>query len=88
MSDVRLGFVGVVVEERHQAEAVNRVLSKFGDIIRGRIGIPDRETGSAVIGLIVEGTNDQVGAMTGMLGNLQGVTVRSALTSRKVNKGE
>ena len=88
MSDVRLGFVGVVVEERQQAEAVNRVLSKFGDIIRGRIGIPDRETGSAVIGLIVEGTNDQVGAMTGMLGNLQGVTVRSALTSRKVNKGE
>lgn len=88
MSDVRLGFVGVVVEERHQAEAVNRVLSKFGDIIRGRIGIPDRETGSAVIGLIVEGTNDQVGAMTGMLGNLQGVTVRSALTNKKVNKGE
>lgn len=88
MSDVRLGFVGVVVEERHQAEAVNRVLSKFGDMIRGRIGIPDRETGSAVIGLIVEGTNDQVGAMTGMLGNLQGVTVRSALTSKKVNKGE
>lgn len=88
MSDVRLGFVGVVVEERHQAEAVNRVLSKFGDIIRGRIGIPDRETGSAVIGLIVEGTNDQVGAMTGMLGNLQGVTVKSALTSKKVNKGE
>lgn len=88
MSDVRLGFVGVVVEERHQAEAVNRVLSKVGDIIRGRIGIPDRETGSAVIGLIVEGTNDQVGAMTGMLGNLQGVTVRSALTSKKVNKGE
>lgn len=88
MSDVRLGFVGVVVEERHQAEAVNRVLSKFGDMIRGRIGIPDHETGSAVIGLIVEGTNDQVGAMTGMLGNLQGVTVRSALTSKKVNKGE
>lgn len=88
MSDVRLGFVGVVVEERHQAESVNRVLSKFGDMIRGRIGIPDHETGSAVIGLIVEGTNDQVGAMTGMLGNLQGVTVRSALTSKKVNKGE
>ena len=88
MSDIRLGFVGVVVEERCQAEAVNRVLSRFGGIIRGRIGIPDHETGSAVIGLIVEGTNDQVGAMTGMLGNLQGVTVKSALTSKKVNKGE
>lgn len=88
MGDVRLGFVGVVVEERCQAEQVNRVLSRFGGIIRGRIGVPDHDTGLAVIGLIVEGTNDQVGAMTGMLGNLRGVTVKSALTSKKVNKGE
>lgn len=83
MSDVRLGFVGVVVEDRQRAEDVNRVLSLYGGIIRGRIGIPDQETGLAVIGLIVEGTNDQVGAMTGKLGNLSGVTVKSALTAKK-----
>ncbi len=83
MQDIRLGFVGIVVEERSQAEHVNRILSGFGGIIRGRIGIPDQETGHAVIGLIVEGTNDQVGAMTGRLGNLPGVTVKSALTAKK-----
>lgn len=81
--DVRLGFVGVVVEQRSRAEEVNRILSQFGPIIRGRIGVPDRETGLAVIGLIVEGTNEQVGAMTGRLGNLGGVTVKSALTTKK-----
>ena len=80
---VRLGFVGVVVEQRSRAEEVNRILSQFGPIIRGRIGVPDRETGLAVIGLIVEGTNEQVGAMTGRLGNLGGVTVKSALTAKK-----
>ena len=83
MEDVRLGFVGVVVEDRTQAEHVNRILSGFGGIIRGRIGIPDHENGHAVIGLIVEGTNNQVGAMTGRLGNLPGVTVKSALTAKK-----
>lgn len=83
MQDIRLGFVGIVVEDRSQAEHVNRILSGFGGIIRGRIGIPDQETGHAVIGLIVEGTNDQVGAMTGRLGNLPGVTVKSALTAKK-----
>ena len=82
MADIRLGFVGIVVEDRQQAEDVNRILSRFGDIIRGRIGIPDPETGLAVIGLIVEGTNDQVGAMTGRLGNLSGVTVKSAMTAK------
>ena len=88
MSDVRLGFVGVVVEERCRAEDVNRILSFYGEMIRGRIGIPNQETGSAVIGLIVEGTNDQVGAMTGKLGNLSGVTVKSALTAKKMRKEE
>ena len=83
MQDIRLGFVGIVVEDRSQAEHVNRILSGFGGIIRGRIGIPDQETGHAVIGLIVEGTNDQVGAMTGRLGNLPGVNVKSALTAKK-----
>ena len=86
--DVRLGFVGIVVEERRQAEEVNRVLSQFGGIIRGRIGVPDKETGLAVIGIIVEGTNDQVGAMTGRLGNLPGVTVKSAMTARRTGSGE
>lgn len=86
MGDTRLGFVGVVVEERSRAEDVNRILSTFGGIIRGRIGIPDQESGLAVIGLIVEGTNEQVGAMTGKLGNLSGVTVKSALTAKKNRK--
>lgn len=83
MSDVRLGFVGVVVEDRRRAEDVNRILSQYGGMIRGRIGVPDQESGLAVIGLIVEGTNDQVGAMTGKLGNLTGITVKSALTAKK-----
>ena len=86
MSDTRLGFVGVVVEERRRAEDVNRILSAYGEIIRGRIGIPEKDTGLAVIGLIVEGTNEQVGAMTGRLGNLSGVTVKSALTAKKLER--
>ena len=86
--DVRLGFVGIVVEDRQRAEEVNRVLAQYGSIIRGRIGVPDQETGLAVIGIIVEGTNDQVGAMTGRLGNLPGVTVKSAMTARRTVSGK
>lgn len=88
MSDKRLGFVGIVMENRACAAEVNRVLSLYGDMMKGRIGVPDHETGTAVIGLIVEGTNDAIGAMTGKLGNLPGVTVKSALTSRQDKRKE
>ena len=77
----RMGFVGIIIEERAAAAAVNEILSQFGDIIRGRIGVPDQQTGEAVIGLIVKGTNERLGAMTGRLGNLSGVQAKSALAA-------
>ena len=83
MDGKRLGFVGVVIEERAMAAKVNEILSAFGGIIRGRLGVPDPQTGNGVISLIVEGSNDQLGAMTCRQGNLQGVTVKSALVSQK-----
>lgn len=82
-SEKRLGFVGIVVEDRNGIPEVNRILSAYGNVIRGRIGLPNPEDGTAVIGLIIEGTNEQVGAMTGKLGNLAGITVKSALTTKK-----
>jgi putative iron-only hydrogenase system regulator len=52
-------------------------------VIRGRIGVPNPENETAVIGLITEGNNDDIGALTGKLGNLPGIIVRSALVPLK-----
>ena len=82
----RMGFVGIIIEDRTSVPAVNEILSAFTPIIRGRMGVPDHQTGEAVIGLIVKGTNEQLGAMTGRLGNLSGVQVKSALASKKEEK--
>ena len=83
----RMGFVGIIIEDRSSAAAVNDILSAFSSIIRGRMGVPDHQTGEAVIGVIVKGTNEQLGAMTGKLGNLHGVQVKSALAApRKSNE--
>lgn len=83
MKSERLGFVGVVIENHDSVKAANEILSAFGRMIRGRIGVPDCDNGVSVIGLIVNGSSDQLGAMTGRLGNLPGVQVKSALTAAK-----
>ena len=80
---VRMGFIGIVVQNRSNAEEVNRILSCYGRVIRGRIGIPNPENESAVIGLITEGTNEELGALTGKLGNVSGIIVKSALVPIK-----
>ena len=79
----RMGFVGIIIEDRSSVQAVNEILSLNRQIIRARMGVPDHESDEAVIGLIVKGTNEQLGAMTGRLGNLKGVQVKSALAAAK-----
>ncbi|MGI6345483.1 MAG: TM1266 family iron-only hydrogenase system putative regulator [Bacillota bacterium] len=77
----RIAVIGIIVFQRENAASkVNVVLSEHGDIIVGRMGIPYREKGFSVIALIVDGTTDQVGALTGKLGNIPHVRVRSAIT--------
>ncbi len=79
----RMGVIGIVVEERESvAGRVNQILSDFGELIVGRMGIPYRERQVAVIALIVDGTTDEIGALTGRLGALAGVNVKSALTRK------
>lgn len=78
----RIGVIGIVIEDRAQAPRVNSILSSYADVIVGRMGIPYREKGLAVISLIVDGSTDQIGALTGKLGQLSGVQVKSALVTR------
>jgi putative iron-only hydrogenase system regulator len=77
----RIGVIGIVVEHREEVAAkLNDILSRHGDIIVGRMGIPYKERGLSVISLIVDGTTDEIGSLTGQLGALPGVNVKSALT--------
>ncbi|MDF2948736.1 MAG: CopG family transcriptional regulator [Sedimentibacter sp.] len=80
--DKRIGVVGIVIEELMHISEVNEILSQFGNIIVGRMGIPYRERGVNVISLIVDGTTDEIGALTGKLGKINGISVKSALSKK------
>ena len=80
--DKRIGVVGIVIENFENANKVNEVLHDFANIIVGRMGIPYRDRGISVISLIVDGTTDELSAMTGKLGKIEGVNVKSALTKK------
>ncbi|MEN6317894.1 MAG: TM1266 family iron-only hydrogenase system putative regulator [Syntrophaceae bacterium] len=76
----RIGVVSVIVTDRaSQAPKVNAILSEHGDAIIGRMGLPYPPKKIQVISLIVHVTTDEIGALTGKLGSLKGVHVKSAL---------
>jgi putative iron-only hydrogenase system regulator len=82
MPDNRIGVVGILVQQSQSAQNINTVLSEYRSIVVGRIGVPYRERGISVISLIIDGSTDEVGAMTGKLGRLEGVKVKTALLTK------
>jgi len=81
--ETRIGVIAILVEERQTAvPRVNELLSEFGQAIMGRIGLPCREKGVSIIAIIVEGTTDQLGALSGKLGMIPGVRTKSLLLTK------
>lgn len=80
----KIAIVGVIITNRTIVPEVQSVLSDFGDIIIGRMGVPDRANGINAIALIVEGNNEQLSALTGKLGRIDSVSVKSAVTAVEI----
>lgn len=59
----RIGFIGIIVNEKSHVKELNDLLSQYGHLIVGRMGVP-RHGAINVIALIIEGSNDEIGALT------------------------
>jgi len=79
----RLGFVGIIIEDREKcAGAVNTVLSEFSELILARTGLPNIKQNASVITLVIDATTDELGRLTGKLGSIPGVSVKSGLAKK------
>ncbi|NLJ42493.1 MAG: CopG family transcriptional regulator [Bacteroidales bacterium] len=74
----RVGSAIIMIQERESVQQLNEILSKHSQIIFGRLGLP-RSNGQSIISLVLEGTTDEIGSLTGQLGRLSGIQVKSVL---------
>ena len=82
---MRIAVIGIVIEkDRTASKAVNDVLSNFGEYIVGRMGVPDSTHDVYVISIIMKATNEIISSMTGKIGRINNVTVKSAITNVEV----
>ena len=75
----RIGTTIIIVEDGQQVEALNSIISSHAGIILGRQGIPLRDREMSLISLVFEGTTDELGSLTGKLGRIPGIRVKSVV---------
>jgi putative iron-only hydrogenase system regulator len=77
----RLGVIAVILKAPEKSfNDFNNLLHNFSDIIVGRMGIPYKERNISIVSIIVDGTNEEIGALSGKIGQLPQVSVKSVLT--------
>ena len=79
----RLGIVAVIVIGKQSVQDINALISNFSEIIIARQGIPMPQRSISLISLIVEGPMNQINTLTGKLGRLEGVEVKTLVTKNE-----
>jgi putative iron-only hydrogenase system regulator len=79
----RIAIIAAVLEDPQATQqSFNELVAEYKDIIRGRMGIPFEKEKVSVVSLVVVGTNDEINALTGKLGKLNDVYVKTAFSKK------
>ena len=74
----RVAVIGIIVENTQSVEQLNALLHEYGAYIIGRMGIPYRERGINIVSIAIDAPQDAISALSGKIGNLPGISVKTA----------
>ena len=77
----RVAVMSIIVENPDSVEVLNGILHENGKYIIGRMGIPYREKGINIISIALDAPQGTISAMSGKIGNLPGVSVKTAYSA-------
>lgn len=70
--------MGIIVEDRKSVSRLNELLSDYSPIIIGRMGLPYKERGINIISVALDGPQEEISALSGKIGQLEGISVKTA----------
>lgn len=81
--ETRVALIGIMLENMDSVERLNEILHDYNRYIIGRMGVPYRDKGLAVISVTVDAPQDIISAIAGKIGRLDGVTSKAIYRSRE-----
>lgn len=79
--ETRVAVIGIIVENAESVEGLNAILHEYGDLIVGRMGVPYRARNINIISVAIDAPMDDISALTGKIGNLDGVSCKTAYSN-------
>ncbi len=80
MQQNRVALIGIIVEDLSVTDRINEVIHDYSSYIVGRMGIPYRSRGVAIISLVIDAPADVISGLSGRLGMINNVSVKAQYT--------
>lgn len=77
----RVAVMAIIVEKEDAVERLNAVLHEYGEHIISRMGIPYRKKGINIVSIALDAPQDTISALAGKLGNIEGLSVKTAYSN-------
>ncbi len=81
----RIALLAIIVEDISVTEKLNNLLHEYGSYIIGRMGIPYREKHICIISVVLDAPNDVISTLSGKLGMLKGVNIKTVYSKAGQN---
>lgn len=75
--ETRIAIIAIIVYDSESTARINDLLHEYSAYIIGRMGIPYREKNVSVISIVIDAPNDVIGALSGKLGMLENISVKT-----------
>ena len=85
--ETRVAIIGIIVENEENAGLINSIFHDYSKYIIGRMGLPYRQKGINIISIAIDAPQDVISALSGKIGRIEGVTVKTAC-SGVIKNGE
>lgn len=80
--ETRVAVMSIIVESPDMVEVLNSILHQYSDFIIGRMGIPYRQKKINIISIALDAPQDTISTLAGKIGNLSGISVKTALSAK------
>lgn len=80
MEQNRVALIGIIVEDISVTDKINEIIHEFNEYIVGRMGIPYRSRGVAIISIVIDAPGDIISKLSGRLGMIKNVQAKVQYT--------
>ena len=80
--ETRVAVIGIIVENMDSTARLNEILHDFSEYLIGRMGIPYRKKNISIISVAMDAPQDIINALSGKLGELDGVSTKTVYSKK------